>query len=209
MTIRKTARYLLAILFIISLNFFIPRAMPGNPLLNILGEDVQLSKEQLAELENEFGLDLPVHLQFIRYLEKLTRLDLGYSYHYHRPVSELIASRLRWTLLLALPSILIGAVTGAIAGALAGFRPSGIGGRFLTAGALALHSAPPYFLAIILLYLFSYNLGWFPLKGYYTTGTVLDIAAHLVLPMTVLSLFSAARNLMVMRGSVIQERTRH
>lgn len=183
--------------------------MPGNPLTNILGEDVQLSAERLAKLEAELGLDLPLREQFVLYLKRLARLDMGYSYHYHRSVIDLILSRLRWTLLLAIPSIGIGAVVGAIAGALAGFHPSRGGSRIITAAALALHSAPPYFLAIILLYFFSYNLGWFPLKGYYATGTVFDIALHLFLPTLVLSMFGAARNFMIMRGSVIQERNKH
>ncbi len=209
MNLRKVTRYVFALILIICLNFFIPRAMPGNPISNILGEDVQLSAAQIAELERELGLDLPLHRQFIRYLARLGRMDLGYSYHYQREVGEIIGSRLRWTLLLALPSIVVGAVVGAFAGAVAGFRPAKPGNRVMTATALALHSAPPFFLAIILLYLFSYKLGWFPLKGYYTTGGLADVLNHLVLPVVVLSLFAASRNLMIMRGSVLQERKRH
>jgi peptide/nickel transport system permease protein len=183
--------------------------MPGNPLANILGEDVQLSAEQLAAIEHELGLDLPLAAQFGRYLGRLVRLDLGYSYRLHRRVADLIASRLKWTLLLAVPAIVIGAVVGALAGAVAGFRPQAPGSKGLTMSALVIYSVPPYFLALLLLYLLSFRLGWFPLKGYYTTGTVPDVIRHLALPVIVLSGFTTTRNFMIMRGSVIQERTRH
>jgi len=209
LTVKKAVRYVLAGLAIICINFFIPRAMPGDPVHYILGEDIGVDSDQITEIKHELGLDLPLHRQFSRYLGRLARLDLGYSHTYHRQVSDIIGSRLRWTLLLAIPSILIGAIAGSIGGAVAGFYPSKPGSRFVTAAAMTLHSAPPFFLAILLLYLFSFKLGWFPLKGYYSTGGFLDIVSHVALPTLVLSLFTSVRNLMIMRGSVLQERRRH
>ena len=208
MIAKKALRYLLAALLILSFNFLVPRAMPGDPLANLLGEDVLLTAEQITELRGELGLDLPLYRQYLRYWRRLARLDLGYSYHYSRPVLALLATRVRWTLLLAAPAIVLGALAGALLGALAGFRPQRPASRLSTAAALVLYSVPPYFLALILLYLLSFRLGLFPLKGYYTTGTIPDVARHLTLPVLVLTLFTATRNFMVMRGSVIQERLR-
>lgn len=209
MTVIKAARYVLAAFCVITINFLIPRAMPGDPLTNILGEDVQLSAEQRRELSREMGFNLPVGRQYVRYLSRLAHLDLGYSYYYNRDVAELLHSRIRWTLLLAAPSVVIGAVLGALAGSLVGFRAEAPGGRLATIGTLSLYSIPPYFLALMLLYFFSFRLGLFPLKGYYTTGGAADVVHHLALPVATLTVFTTTRNFMVMRGSVLQERHRH
>jgi len=206
---KKAVRYLLAAFLILSFNFIIPRAMPGDPLTNLLGEDIALSAGQVTELRSELGLDLPLYRQYLHYWRRLLRLDLGYSYHYSQKVFNLLIARIRWTLLLAGPAILLGAAAGALLGSLAGWRPEQPGSRLATAVALSLYSIPPYFLALILLYLLSFKLGLFPLKGYYTSGTVIDVARHLVLPVLVLTLFTATRNFMVMRGSVMQEKPRH
>jgi peptide/nickel transport system permease protein len=206
---KKAARYVLAAFLILSFNFVIPRTMPGDPLANLLGEDVALSPEQIAEIRSELGLDLPLYRQYLRYWSRLLRLDLGYSYQYGQKVLDLLVTRFRWTFLLVAPAIVLGAVAGALLGALAGWRPQRPASRLGTAGALTLYSTPPYFLALIILYLLSFKLGVFPLKGYYSSGSFFDVAHHLVLPVTVLTLFTATRNFMVMRGSVIQESARH
>ena len=70
------------------------------------------------------------------------------------------------------------------------------------------YATPPFFLALILLYVFAVEYPVFPLKGFYTTGTWTDVLKHLTLPATALTLFSASRNFMIMRGSVLQEKKR-
>ena len=206
---RQALRYLLALLLIATLNFLIPRLMPGDPLANLLGEEAELSGEQIARLRAELGLDLPLGRQYLRYWRALGLLDFGYSYHSGRPVLALVAERAGWTLLLVGPAVLLGAVAGALLGAAAGWRPQRIGNRAATAAALAVYAMPPYFLALLLLYLFSFVLGLFPLKGYYGQGGAADVVRHLTLPVLVLSLFTTSRNFVVMRGSVLQEKQRH
>jgi peptide/nickel transport system permease protein len=98
----------------------------------------------------------------------------------------------------------LGGLTGAFAGWLAG-RPTE---RTATALALAVYATPPFFLALVLLYVFAVAYPLFPLKGFYATGTWADILEHLTLPVTALTLFSASRNFMIMRGSVLQEKKR-
>jgi len=203
---KKAVRYLLAVILIFSLNFAIPRAMPGDPLTNLLGEDVLLTDSTVAELRSSMGLDMPLQQQYIEYWKSILHLDLGYSYHFHSKVSEIIASRLKWTLLLSVPSLILGSVVGSLLGAMAGWRRQGSIQRTQMAVFLLIYSTPPYFLSLIILYIFSFKLGLFPLKGFYSTGTPEDIVSHLFLPVVVMALFSAARNFMVMRGSVIQER---
>ncbi len=202
---RRFYRYAGAFLVIASLNFLIPRLMPGDPVANLLGEEYFISEATMAELRQELGLDLPLHRQFLAYWRDLIRLDLGYSYHLHLPVFQLIVDRSIWTMLLAVPSIMLGGFTGVVAGALAGWRETRLA-KTLTFIIMAVYSTPAYFLALMLLYIFAFQLNLFPLKGFYSTGGLLDLVHHLALPVTVLTLFLAARNYMIMRGSVMQEK---
>ncbi|MDI9617015.1 MAG: ABC transporter permease [Methanothrix sp.] len=201
----KLARYAISLFIILSLNFAIPRAMPGDTLTNLLGEDVILSGDLVQEIRREMGLDLPLREQYLMYWKNLMHLDLGYSYHFHSAVLPLVVERMKWTLLLAAPPVIIGALLGTLLGALAGWR-EGPSSRLQTLVFLIIYSTPPYFLALMSLYIFGFHLGWVPMKGFYSTGSAWNIIHHIILPVILMSLFSASRNHMIMRGSVIQER---
>jgi len=202
---KKATRYVIALFLIISLNFFIPRSMPGDPLTNLLGEDIMLTASSVEELRERMGLDRPLSQQYLDYWYDIFRFDLGYSFHLHSNVSDLIYDRMKWTLLLSLPATILGAMLGTLLGARAGWR-SGALRRTQTGFIMAIYCAPPYFLSLIALYLLSYKLGLFPLKGFYSTGSALDIAHHLFLPSAMMALFSLSRNYMIMKGSVLQEK---
>jgi len=202
---KKATRYAIALFLIISLNFFIPRSMPGDPLTNLLGEDIRLTASSVEELRERMGLDRPLSQQYLDYWHDILRFDLGYSFHLHSNVSDLIYDRMKWTLLLSLPATILGAMLGTLLGARAGWR-SGALRRTQTGFIMAIYCAPPYFLSLIALYLLSYKLGLFPLKGFYSTGSALDIAHHLFLPSAMMALFSLSRNYMIMKGSVLQEK---
>jgi len=203
---KKILRCLLALFIIFSLNFIIPRAMPGDPLTNLLGEEFTLSEAAIQELRSEFGLDKPLTFQYLEYWKSIFRFDLGYSYHFNRKVFSLILSRMKWTLALLVPSIILGAIVGTILGALSGWKKNAVANKSMTWAFLTVYSSPPYFLGIILLYIFAFKWGLFPFKGFYETGTVIDILQHLFLPVLIMSAFAASRNYMIMRGSVIIEK---
>ena len=203
---KKTARYLLALFIIISINFFIPRFMPGDPITNLMGEDYIVSQESIDALKAELELDKPLLVQYALYWRDLIRLDLGNSYHFHTEVSKIIASKLLWTTALVGLSILFGTLFGAILGALSGWGKNDLKNKTLTTFFLWIYCTPPFFLSLIVLYVFAFKIGIFPLRGFYETGTFTDIAKHFFLPVLVLSLSLASRNYMIMRGSVIQEK---
>jgi len=200
-------RYILALFLIASLNFAIPRCMPGDPLTNLLGEDVILTDSSVLKLRAEMGLDRSWSEQFIDYWQDIFSLDLGYSYHRHSTVTSLIISRLKWTILLAVPPLILGAMLGAPLGAIAGWKSGSNGSKGMTALILAVYCAPPYFLSLMALYLFSFRLDLFPLKGFYSAGSAVDIMHHLFLPVAVMTLFTLSRNYMIMRGSVLLEKS--
>lgn len=180
--------------------------MPGDPVTNLLGEDAIVSQESMDTLKAELGLDKPLLVQYIRYWKNLFRLDLGHSYHFHTEVTRIIASKLPWTTALVGFSILLGTFFGAILGALSGWGTNDAKNKTLTTFFLWIYCTPPFFLSLVALYVFAFKFGIFPMRGFYETGTFIDILKHFFLPVLVLSLFLASRNYMIMRGSVIQEK---
>lgn len=203
---RKGTRYLASLVLITIINFTLPRLMPGDPVKNLIGEDVYVSENVMEELRAELGLDRPLYEQFNSFLSDLLHLDLGYSYHLHAPVADILLDRMSWTLLFVGVSAVIGALIGSLLGALAGWRPEKRTNRITDLAFVVLSCTPPYFLALLSLYLFSFKLGLFPSKGFYDAPEMGSVLHHLFLPVCVMSVFSASRNFLVMRGSVIQEK---
>lgn len=203
---RKGTRYLTSLVLITVINFTLPRLMPGDPVKNLIGEDVYVSENVMEELRAELGLDRPLYEQFNSFLSDLLQLDLGYSYHLHAPVADILLDRMSWTLLFVGVSAVIGALIGSLLGALAGWRPEKRTNRITGLAFVVLSCTPPYFLALLSLYLFSFKLGLFPSKGFYDAPEMGSVLHHLFLPVCVMSVFSASRNFLVMRGSVIQEK---
>ncbi len=203
---KKALRYPIALFVIFTLNFFIPRAMPGDPVANLLGEDYVIDEASLAELRGELGLDRPLPIQYLRYWGEILRLDLGYSFRFHDRVTRVIGERLPWTLLLVGSAILLGAFLGTLSGAFSGWRRASLKNRAGTLLFLSVYSMPPFFLSLLLLYVFAFRWGWFPLKGVYASGEWSDILRHFYLPVTSMTLYIAARYYLIMRGSVLQER---
>ena len=203
---RKIVRYLLAIFVIFTLNFIIPRSMPGDPVTNLLGENYIASEESLAELRAELGLDKPLLHQYLDYWKDTLRLELGHSYNLHDKVSSIILSRVPWTLLLMGLAIILGAAAGIFLGALSGWRTDTIKSRSLTLFLTSVYSTPPFYLSLLALYVFSFKLGIFPLKGFYETGTFGDVLRHFTLPVVVMAVYLASRYYLIMRGSIIQEK---
>lgn len=203
---RKEIRYIASFVLIIIINFTLPRLMPGDPVKNLIGEDVYVSEKVMEELRAELGLDRPLYEQFESFLSDLLHLDLGYSYHLHAPVTEILFDRIGWTLLFVGVSVIIGALLGSLLGAFAGWRPEKRTSRITGLVFIMISCTPPYFLALLFLYLFSFKFGLFPSKGFYDSPEIGSILYHLFLPICVMSAFSASRNFLVMRGSVIQEK---
>lgn len=91
--------------------------MPGDPVVHIIGEDEYLrleaeAPEVIEEVRREYGLDKPLPVQYITYLNKTLHLDFGNSYRTKLPVLETVLFRMRWTLLLTIPAIVLSSVLG-------------------------------------------------------------------------------------------------
>jgi peptide/nickel transport system permease protein len=206
---RKAVRYVIVLFIIVSLNFFIPRWMPGDPLMNLIGEEAFYgSGEALEALRVKLGLDGPRYVQFARYLRNLFTGDWGYSYLYMRPVLQALVPHLRWTLLLVLPATLLGALIATFWGVLVAWHRKSLLDIGVSSLFLFIYSMPGFWLAMVVLFLFGFRLAWFPLGKVYSgersgLALVLDVGWHMVLPLAVLTVSKASYDFLVVRNAVV------
>ncbi|OPY52945.1 MAG: dipeptide transporter permease DppB [Methanosaeta sp. PtaU1.Bin060] len=207
---RQAIRYSVSLFIIVTLLFIIPRMMPGDPFISVLGEEVYYrSPELVAELKAQYGLDRPLPEQYISYLQNLVQGNFGYSFHYSQPVWDVIAYKMGWTFVLLIPSVILGAILGIVLGSVAGWRHGRGMDTAVTSLFLFIYSMPHYWLAMIFVLLFAFYLGLFPLSGITSGGLagaekLKDVLWHMALPTFVLTLFGASYNYFIMRGSVLQ-----
>ncbi|PDM26293.1 peptide ABC transporter permease [Candidatus Bathyarchaeota archaeon B24-2] len=201
----KASRYLTTVFVILLLNFLIPRLAPGDPILYLLGEDVyDVSPEIIEELRAEYGLDKPLYTQFALYLLRLLNGDFGYSFSFGKPILEILSVRVPLTLLLTVPSTLIGILLGVYLGAIAGWRSHKFSRKVLSGTMIAVYSIPPYWFAMILLLIFSLHLKLFPIGGAPSfDADLFDFLSHMFLPTLTITVFTAAYNTLIMRGIIL------
>ena len=207
----KLVQYSILLFLAASLNFALPRLMPGDPLRYVVGEDItMMSAAEKEAMREKMGLNQPMVIQYLEYFGELLQGNLGYSFRENKTVSAVIATRLPWTLLLAALNIVISTLLGAAAGALAAWRRGskldlGMGTFFIF-----LRSMPSFWIGMILVAIFGSTLKWLPVYGAYTMWSyykglaqVLDILKHLVLPLTTMVILSVTSIYITMRYSMI------
>lgn len=202
----------LTLFCIITINFLLIRFMPGDPVKYIIGEDEYLRLEMtkpevLEEVKAEYGLDQPLPMQYITYLNKTVYLDFGNSYRTKTPVLPTVLFRMKWTLILAIPAVLVSAVVGGLLGALSGWKSGKKLDSVLSPVLMVISSIPTNALAILCLLIFAFKLKWFPLAGMTSGGLtgierILDIGWHMALPFLVMVIFKIASDYMLMKSTV-------
>ncbi|MCJ7534047.1 MAG: ABC transporter permease [Anaerolineales bacterium] len=155
------------------LNFFLPRLMPGDPVAVITqrvtqGMQSQAGVQRVYEEYTElFGTDKSMPEQFILYVKNVVQGDFGTSFsQYPRPVADIIASSIWWTVGLQLPAIVVGWLIGNVLGVFAAYLKGGYDKAVMPAS-IFVSSLPAFGLAVILLVIFGIRLGWFPTSGGY------------------------------------------
>lgn len=183
---RKALWYLLTLIIAVSLNFFLPRMIEGNPVSMIVSEmtqgmtDSDTIKRVYETFMAEFGVDQPLYIQFFIYIKNLLTGNLGTSFGlYPKQVTDILASAVPWTIGLQLPAILTGWLLGNILGAVAAYK-KGVFDKVIFPVALFVNSIPFFTLAIIMLYVFALSLGWFPLHGGYDYQMVPQLSLEFI-----------------------------
>uniref|UniRef100_A0A7J3ZJG4 ABC transporter permease n=1 Tax=Fervidicoccus fontis TaxID=683846 RepID=A0A7J3ZJG4_9CREN len=195
---------------ILILSFLLVRLAPGDPAALIAGEGA--TPEYIENIRKEYGLDKPLHEQFLIYLSHIVRGDWGYSLSYSRPVMDVLIERIPTTLLLVGTGILVALLLGVVLGVLAAVKRNTAIDRCISAVALMLYSLPAFVVAQFLIYVFALKARMFPISGIVSIGAthagtldyIKDVLWHLVLPATTLSLLLMAVYMRVTRASMIE-----
>ncbi len=207
----RLLEYALVFIVAVTLNFFLPRLMPGNPLALLAGVDVgMMTPEQRAEVIIEAGLDQPLWKQYLSYISDLLRGDFGYSYRQKAPIIDMIFERLPWTLLITGLSLIISAIIGVVLGAIAAwYRAKAIDVSLLWT-MIFLGSLPSFWLGMLLISLVSVEHRLLPSFGAVTPAVNLegwaktkDILEHAVLPVVSLSILSIPGVFITMRYTML------
>ena len=178
----------------------------------LAGVDVGLmTPEERAEVIEVVGLNEPIISQYADYWKSVITGDLGFSYRSGRPITEMIRERLPWTLLLTGAALVVSAVVGIVTGAFSAWRRGKKSDLSLLTSMISLESLPSFWLGMLLISMFSVQLGWFPSFGAVTPASDLvgwahirDIAEHAVLPIVTLSMLSIPGVYLTMRYSMLE-----
>jgi peptide/nickel transport system permease protein len=204
MTTFLIRRLLLAVptvLVVITVVFFSVRGLGGDPAMAILGD--RATPEAVETLRERLGLNQPLWKQYASFLWDLAHGDLGRDLRTGQPVAELFRRAVPYTVDLAIWATVIGILIGVPTGILAALKwntPLDFVGRFL--GILGF-SFPSFYLSIILLFIFSLTLGWFPMIGGGELGNWAERARHLFLPALSLGLIKSAFVMRLTRSSML------
>ncbi|GAB2715125.1 ABC transporter permease [Arthrobacter bambusae] len=212
--LRRLGFYLIAFWASITLNFLLPRFMPGDPVSRMFARTQgKMQPEQIEALRKMLGVDTrPLWEQYVDYMHSILTGQMGVSIsRFPTPVTEVIASQIGWTLLLGGTALVFAAIIGNLLGILAAWRRGGAIDSALPPLLIFIGSFPYFWLAMGALYLFGVVLGWFPIRHAFTDGLepaftwefIGDVGAHLLLPALTIVLVSIGGWMLGMRNTMI------
>ncbi len=177
----------------------------GSPLTMMMS--ARTSAEALAQKELELGLNQPVYIQYLLWLGQLFKGNLGVSFKTHEAVSAMIASKIGPTLLLMGVSMVVSLLISLPAGIYSAVRQYSKGDYAVVGASFLFSSIPNFFLALLLIFLFTVVLGWLPSSGMFTLGVgggAWDVIQHMILPVLVLSASLAGTNIRYFRSAMLE-----
>lgn len=210
--LRRLATMLFTVWMVATLTFVVVQAVPGSYADAI--DHPRMTPTMRDAVRARWGLDRPVHEQYLRWLGALATGDLGVSYVTRRPVAETLARALPPTLLLAGTALLLDLVLGLLLAVAAARRPHGRLDRVLTVLGLGLYGLPSFWVAGLVVLVFAVGLGWFPPSHMFSIGAdrlgpaarLVDLVHHLVLPACCLGFVGAAGTARYLRASLLDLR---
>ncbi len=214
--IRKILTALLTVIIIITISFLMVRFMPGDPLEHLVGQEVyyylmEFNPEELDRIAEKYAISGTLAEQYVNYLKSIYYMDFGIAYSNKQPVLSNVIGSCKWTLILTVPTLILGGLAGAVLGMAAGWKPGGIFDRIATPILLFVNTVPSNCIGILLLVTLSFKLHLFPVNGMTSGGLagmkkVLDIAWHACLPLLILILFRISGNFLLMKSNISQIR---
>lgn len=208
--LQRLAYALILVLAVIVLNFMLIHFAPGDPVETLAGAMGGMSEELRAQLRQAYGLDRSLLHQLGVYLGRFVVGDMGYSYYFNLPVTDLILQRVPATLLLVITALLFSLVVGTLLGVLASRRPNGLLSQTINVLSLVGYAAPVFWTGIMLVILFASVFPIFPtsgMQGIIQEGGIVaqafDVLHHLVLPALTLGIIYLAQFSRMARASML------
>jgi peptide/nickel transport system permease protein len=200
---RRLAATIPVLLFVAVFVFAMLRLTPGDPAAVLAGDNA--TPQQIEEIRAQLGLDEPVWTQFAIYASRLLQGDLGVSYFFNQPVTDLVAQRIEPTLSLALVTILVTVVVAVPLGTLAAYRHGGWLDRLVMGFSVAGFSIPVFVLGYLLIWIFAVELRWLPVQGFTSISQGLwPFIERMILPASALSVIYVALIARIARASVLE-----
>jgi len=208
--LRRLAAAAALVLALLTVVFCVVRAAPGDPLDRFA--DPELGAPERAQMRHALGLDRPLPVQYLQWLGGVARGDFGRSLRQHRPVGEILAEAAPPTLLLTLTSYLVHLAVAVSLGVAMARRRGRPWERAASVAGLALYAMPGFWLGQMLVLVFCRLLGWLPASGMLSSDAALwpwparalDLARHLVLPVTLLGVASAMGTARYLRNGLAE-----
>ncbi|MDH7514446.1 MAG: ABC transporter permease [Bacteroidota bacterium] len=207
--LRRIASAIPLLFGLVTVTFIIVHLAPGDPTALFIDRDADPSYAQ--NLKTALGLDQPLHIQYFRWLKQVATGDFGFSFTKNAPVSDLLAEAVPRTLLLSGSALAVNFLMGIAIGIFTALRRGTRFDRWVNTIALFMYSMPEFWLGLMLIFAFSLAIPIFPASGCKSPLAeylpwyeyILDVLQHLVLPVVVLGVASAAATARYVRGSML------
>ena len=213
--IKRTIIAALLTLIAVSIIFATLRLLPADPFSGLVASG-SLTTEELERIRALYGLDEPIYIQYIKYVQNLFSFQFGISLTQQRPVGEIIIPALINTMILLLPALVTTAIVSSLAGMYAGWNRGSWFEQSSIVVTTVFRATPIFVTGILFLIIFSYGLGWLPAfgmrsslanpDGYVETFVSIDFLQHYILPFTATVLFYSGDFLMLARNSVVERK---
>jgi peptide/nickel transport system permease protein len=214
--IRKVVNSLITLMLVIVINFVLFRMMPGDPINFMVPNDPRIPEEYKLQLIEDYGLNDPLLEQFFTYIKNVATLDFGYSFFYRNTLAmDHVLENLKWTLVLTGTSSMFMILIGMTIGVYAAWKRGSMFDTGSLAFSLFFYAMPTFWLAMMLIVVFSIEMPLFPPDSAMNYGetftfdlaSLWDLLDHLVLPAITLTVVSIGAFVLIMRGSLIDVMT--
>lgn len=210
--LRRVTQTFFVIVLLSYLCFGLMSLMPGDPVELMISANPKIKAEDVVRLRTFYGLDQPVYKRYFSWVSDIVQGDLGYSRTYRIPVTDMMGEALTATFILSMTSLIFSLLIAIPLGIACALKPNSKLDYFVNLFNFAGISVPSFWLGIILIIIFSVNLGWLPASGYKTTGVnytslwseLLDKSKYLLLPMLSLSIQSIGRFSRFTRSAMLE-----
>lgn len=187
--------------------FTLASMMPGDALLAMFADEAGFTRELLEQQRARFGLDQPAVVQYLTWLGRIARGNLGYSLLSHEPVAYSIGLRLLPTLQLMGVALVFSLVVGVTLGVISALKQNTVLDHVLTVIGFIGISMPVFFLGLLFVYVFSLRLNWLPSSGMRTAGqayALVDNLRHLILPALAIGMVRTVTFMRYTRNSMLE-----